>query len=141
MRTFIFRTQPTNRSIVKIRVSFVKPRVMPTDDRDNQKYPSHSECDYCCNRVAPEVCEDQGCFCDDKPEDSVHTTKPKTKIRAQRGESYNKNQYYDYYVNGKYYWVQGELYYNNDRKRYEHIHTGKRGGKLLIFWTKKEYKN
>lgn len=59
-------------------------------------------------------------------------------MRAKRGISYNSMSYFDYEVNGKYYWVQGELYYNNKKNRYEHVHIGARGGETLIFWTEKE---
>lgn len=59
-------------------------------------------------------------------------------MKTKRGNSYNKAMYFDYYVNGKYYWVQGEMYYNKKRKRYEHEHIGARGGRTLIFWTERE---
>lgn len=59
-------------------------------------------------------------------------------MKAKRGNSYNRSMYFDYSVNGKYYWVQGEMYYNRKKQRYEHEHIGKRGGKTLIFWTEKE---
>ena len=42
--------------------------------------------------------------------------------------------YFDYEVNGKEYWIQGELYFNKDKNRYEHTHIGKRGGTYLIVW-------
>ena len=42
--------------------------------------------------------------------------------------------YFDYEVNGKEYWAQGELYFNKDKNRYEHTHIGKRGGTYLIVW-------
>lgn len=59
-------------------------------------------------------------------------------MRAKRGNSYNKSMYFDYEINGKYFWIQGELYYNKKKSRYEHIHIGKRGGETLIFWTERE---
>ena len=59
-------------------------------------------------------------------------------MRAKRGNSYNRAMYFDYEINGKYFWVQGELYYNKEKSRYEHIHIGKRGGETLIFWTERE---
>lgn len=46
--------------------------------------------------------------------------------------------HFEYEVNGKEYWVQGELYYNKKKERYEYIHEGSRGGEVLIFWTEKE---
>ena len=59
-------------------------------------------------------------------------------MKTKRGKSYNKTDYFEYEVNGKEYWVQGELYYNKKKERYEHIHEGSRGGEVLIFWTEKE---
>ena len=49
------------------------------------------------------------------------------------GISKNGN-YFDYEVNGEYYWVQGDLHFNKNKKRYEHYHLGKRGGTYLIVW-------
>jgi len=46
----------------------------------------------------------------------------------------HKAQHYEYAINGKMYWVQGELAYNTEKKRYEHTHYGTRGGKYLIIW-------
>nr|DAR45083.1 MAG TPA: PBCV-specific basic adaptor domain [Caudoviricetes sp.] len=48
--------------------------------------------------------------------------------------TYRDNNYFEYEVNGKKYWVQGELYWNKKRNRLEHTHTGPRGGKYLIYW-------
>ena len=63
-------------------------------------------------------------------------------MRTQRGNSYNpRTGYYDYSINGKYYWVQGELYYNKKKKSFEHKHIGDRGGVTLIFWTENEKEN
>lgn len=42
------------------------------------------------------------------------------------------NNTLQYSVNGKSYSVSGEFYYNNTRKRFEHIHAGKRNGKYLV---------
>ena len=41
---------------------------------------------------------------------------------------------FEYEINGKQYSIQGELYYNKERERYEHIHVGPRGGEYLIWW-------
>ena len=59
-------------------------------------------------------------------------------MKTKRGTRYNKMNYFEYEVNGKEYWTQGELYYNKKKERYEHIHEGPRGGEVLIFWTEKE---
>lgn len=60
-------------------------------------------------------------------------------MRTKRGTGYNpRTQHFTYEINGKEYWVQGENYYNCEKKRYEHIHIGSRGGETLIFWTEKE---
>ena len=64
-----------------------------------------------------------------------------SKIRTKRGNSYNKEYYFTYEINKIEYWVQGDLYYNIKKSRYEHIHVGKKGGETLIFWTKKEFEN
>lgn len=48
-----------------------------------------------------------------------------------------KSEWFDvvsYEVNGKKYWVQGELYWNKKRNRLEHTHIGPRGGEYLIYW-------
>lgn len=50
-----------------------------------------------------------------------------------RGTSKSGN-YFDYEVNGEYCWIQGELYFNKYKNRYEHTHIGKRGGTYLIVW-------
>ena len=61
-------------------------------------------------------------------------------MRTKKGESYDlRSQYFDYSINGVYFWVQGDIYYNEKKKRFEHIHYGKRGGETLIFWTKREF--
>ena len=41
---------------------------------------------------------------------------------------------FEYEINGKQFSIQGELYYNKKRERYEHIHVGPRGGEYLIWW-------
>lgn len=41
---------------------------------------------------------------------------------------------FEYEINGKQYSIQGELYYNKKKERYEHIHVGPRGGEYLIWW-------
>lgn len=48
--------------------------------------------------------------------------------------TYRNNNYFEYEINGKVYWIQGELYYNKKKERYEHIHVGPRGGEYLIWW-------
>lgn len=45
-----------------------------------------------------------------------------------------RTMYFEYAFKNQMYWVQGELAYNRDKKRYEHIHYGVRGGKYLITW-------
>lgn len=39
--------------------------------------------------------------------------------------TYRDNNYFEYEVNGKKYWVQGELYWNKKRNRLEHTHRNK----------------
>lgn len=57
-------------------------------------------------------------------------------MKIIKGESFNtRTMYFDYTFKGQYYWVQGELAYNEKRKRYEHIHIGERGGEYLIVWS------
>lgn len=52
-----------------------------------------------------------------------------------KGESMNlRSGYFDYYFKGQMFFVQGELYFNESKQRYEHIHYGPRGGKYLIIW-------
>lgn len=46
----------------------------------------------------------------------------------------NKSQYFEYEINNKSYWVQGELYYNKQKKRYEHEHIASHGEIYLITW-------
>lgn len=48
--------------------------------------------------------------------------------------TYRDNNYFEYEVNGKKYWVQGELHWNKAKNRLEHTHTGPRGGEYLIYW-------
>lgn len=60
-------------------------------------------------------------------------------MKTTRGTSYNKAGYFEYEINGRDFWVQGEMHYNKARKRYEHMHTGARGGETLVFWTEKEF--
>jgi hypothetical protein len=56
-------------------------------------------------------------------------------MRITKGTTQDhRTQYYEYAFKGQMYWVQGELAYNEKRKRYEHIHYGRRGGKHLIIW-------
>lgn len=52
-----------------------------------------------------------------------------------KGESMNlRSGYFDYYFKGQMFFVQGELYFNESKQRYEHTHYGPRGGKHLIIW-------
>ena len=62
-------------------------------------------------------------------------------MKTKRGTSYNKARFFEYEMNGKEYTVQGDLYYNRKKQRYEHTHIGPRGGETLIFWTVNEYHN
>lgn len=56
-------------------------------------------------------------------------------MKTFKGESIDlRTMHAHYYFKGQMYWVQGELRYNEKRKRYEHIHFGPRGGKYLITW-------
>ena len=56
-------------------------------------------------------------------------------MRITKGTTQDhKAQYFEYEVNGASFWVQGELAYNGNKKRYEHTHYGTRGGKHLIIW-------
>jgi hypothetical protein len=56
-------------------------------------------------------------------------------MRTTKGTTQDhKVQYYEYAFKGQMYWVQGELAYNTEKKRYEHTHYGPRGGKHLIIW-------
>ena len=45
-----------------------------------------------------------------------------------------RSGYFEYEVNGASFWVQGELAYNESKKRFEHEHIGVRGGRYLIYW-------
>lgn len=42
--------------------------------------------------------------------------------------------YFEYEINGKTHWVQGELFYNKKKERFEHIHWGPRNGMTKIVW-------
>lgn len=55
------------------------------------------------------------------------------KIRTIIGSS-RYGDYFEYRVGNKEYWVQGELYFNESKGRYEHEHEGPRGGRYLIVW-------
>lgn len=59
-------------------------------------------------------------------------------MKTKRGNTYNRQAYFDYEINGKEHNIQGELYYNKKKERYEHTHIGARGGETLVFWTEKE---
>lgn len=48
--------------------------------------------------------------------------------------TYRNKDYFEYEINGKPFYIEGELYYNRERNRLEHEHIGKRGGKYLIYW-------
>lgn len=55
-------------------------------------------------------------------------------MRAKRGNSYNGSMYFDYEINGKYFWIQGELYYNKKKKplrAYTHMQKGRRNSYFL----------
>lgn len=54
-------------------------------------------------------------------------------MKTIKGTTRNGN-YFEYEINGKEYWVQGELYYNKEKGRYEHTHIGPRGGEILVVW-------
>lgn len=45
-----------------------------------------------------------------------------------------QTNYFEYEVGGASFWVQGELAYNEKKKRFEHEHIGVRGGVYLIYW-------
>ena len=56
-------------------------------------------------------------------------------MKTVKGTSYNtKTNYFEYTINGKEFWVQGELYYNKKKDRFEHTHIGPRGGESLVVW-------
>lgn len=65
--------------------------------------------------------------------DTYSDNKKNTAMKTIKG-TYRDNNYFEYEVNGKKYWVQGELYWNKKRNRLEHTHTGPRGGEYLIYW-------
>ena len=56
------------------------------------------------------------------------------KRKYVRGDNNATIVYFEYRVGNKEYWVQGELYYNESKCRYEHEHEGPRGGRYLIVW-------
>lgn len=56
-----------------------------------------------------------------------------TKKRTIKG-TYRNRDYFEYRIGNNEYWIQGELYYNRKKERYEHIHEGPRGGEYLIVW-------
>ena len=60
-------------------------------------------------------------------------------MKTIKGIYWNISHYFTYEINGKEYYVEGELYYNKSKKRFEHTHIGPRGGETLIYWTEKEY--
>ena len=56
-------------------------------------------------------------------------------MKTIKGTTRNGN-YFEYEINGKKCWVQGELYYNKEKDRFEHTHIGPRGGETLVVWYK-----
>ena len=60
-------------------------------------------------------------------------------MKTLKGYSYSsKCNYFIYFVNGYEFEISGELAYNGKRKRFEHVHEGPRGGKILVYWTEKQ---
>lgn len=56
-------------------------------------------------------------------------------MKTIKGESFDlRSGYFDYYFKKQMFWVQGELAYNEKKKRFEHEHIGVRGGRYLIYW-------
>ena len=56
-------------------------------------------------------------------------------MKTVKGTDYNlRTEYFEYKINGKPKWVQGELYYNKKKERFEHVHIGPRGGETLVVW-------
>lgn len=52
-----------------------------------------------------------------------------------KGDYYNPQlEYFEYSFKGQFIWVQGELAFNKEKNRYEHVHLGRRGGRYLIYW-------
>lgn len=70
---------------------------------------------------------------DENFKEAFSNNKKNTAMKTIKG-TYRDNNYFEYEVNGKKYWVQGELYWNKKRNRLEHTHTGPRGGEYLIYW-------
>lgn len=48
-----------------------------------------------------------------------------------------KTMYFDYEVDGNAEWVQGELYYNKKKERFEHTHYREDESEVLIYWNHK----
>lgn len=56
-------------------------------------------------------------------------------MKSIKGDDYNVHtMYYDYEIDGVYFWVQGELYKNDKMKRWEHTHLCDDGSEILVYW-------
>lgn len=55
-------------------------------------------------------------------------------MKTIKADKESTRNYVIYEVNGEYFEVWGEFYFNIKKNRWEHEHTGKRGGKYLIVW-------
>ena len=55
-------------------------------------------------------------------------------MKTIKADKESSRSFVSYEINGKYYEVWGEFHFNDKKNRWEHEHTGKRGGKYLIVW-------
>lgn len=56
-------------------------------------------------------------------------------MKTKKGNEFDpRSQWWTYEVNGKEYEWFGEMSYNREKDRFEHIHIGPRGGEILIVW-------
>lgn len=58
------------------------------------------------------------------------------RVKEIKGETMNlRPEYFDYEYKGEYRWVQGELYYNKEKKRFEHeILNDKEEVEAIVYW-------
>ena len=60
-------------------------------------------------------------------------------MKEIKGDEYDvRTRYYDYYVNGVYFWIQGELFRNVALRRWEHTHFCDDGTEILVYWPFKD---
>ncbi len=58
------------------------------------------------------------------------------KVKEIKGDSFDlRTRYFDYEYNGEYKWVQGELFYNKAKKRFEHqVFDDNDELEAIIYW-------